>query len=80
MVTDTLSRTAKLNSPVIDNDQIADVQINDDELHQLKLHIKSLYFKQHQLPSGKSSYCVMVLRCAIPPLQTLDHSYPKTFG
>lgn len=50
VVADTLSRIAKFDSPVIDYDQI-----NDDELHQLKLYTKSLYLKQHQVPSGKSS-------------------------
>ncbi|XP_055932083.1 uncharacterized protein LOC129962361 [Argiope bruennichi] len=54
---DTLSRIANVNLPSIDYDQIADAQIDDDELKQLRLYNKSLKFKQCQLPSGKSLWC-----------------------
>lgn len=57
MVADRLSRIEDINSTIIDYDLIVDAQINDDELQQLKLHSKSLHFKEHQLPSGKLLYC-----------------------
>lgn len=57
VVPDRLSITEDIDSPFADFDLIADAQINDNELQQLKLHSKSFHFKEHQLPCGKLLYC-----------------------
>ncbi|UYV80316.1 hypothetical protein LAZ67_18002376 [Cordylochernes scorpioides] len=55
MVADTLSRISEIIS--VDYDIIAEKQKDDTELSNLRSQNKSLIFKEHRLPSGKTLWC-----------------------
>ncbi|UYV75534.1 hypothetical protein LAZ67_13000536 [Cordylochernes scorpioides] len=64
MVADTLSRISEIIS--IDYDIIAEKQQDDTELSNLRSQNKSLIFKEHRLPSGKTLWCD-ISTCRIRP-------------